>query len=240
MSQAKTHQLLSPRENITPSQTNQLSKTRMDSSTDPSPTPEALPAPILTLPNTIIRPLHPSDAAAICKHGNDPDISKWMCDTFPSPYLLAHAHAFLTTIGLTQTMPAALCPAASPVPQHYALCRRADGAYMGGLGLMPKADVQARTLEIGYWVGREFWGNGYASEAVRALAAWAFAHFPDVLRIEGEVFEGNEGSARVLLKAGFRAEGIRRKAVYKEGRSLDLLYFGMLRCECVALREGGA
>lgn len=210
----------------------------MSTSTEPSSTP--LPAPILVLPNITIRPLHPSDAPSMSKHGNDPDISKYMRNTFPSPYELHHAVSFLANVGLTQTHPSSSSSSSAddpkPVLKHYALCRGSDGAYMGAIGLMPQTDNEARTFELGYWIGKEFWGKGYATEAVRAFTAWTFRTFPDLLRIEAGVYEGNGGSARVLLKTGFQAEGVRRKAIWKRGQALDKMYFGMLRDECEGLR----
>lgn len=208
----------------------------MSTSTDPSSTP--LPIPILVLPNVIIRPLHPSDAPFMAKHGNHEDVSKGMRNGFPSPYELHHANSFLTNIGLKQAYPShRSSPDAQLILLNYALCRRSDGAYMGGIGLMPQGDVEERTFEVGYWIGKEFWGKGYVTEAVRAFTAWVFRTFPEVLRLEACVFEGNEGSARVLLKAGFQAEGVRRKAVWKRGKVLDKQYFGMLREECEALKD---
>jgi RimJ/RimL family protein N-acetyltransferase len=59
------------------------------------------------------------------------------------------------------------------------------------------------SVEIGYSMVEEFQGRGYATEAVRALAAWAFAH-PGVSQVVAETMPGNTGSLRVLEKIGFR------------------------------------
>lgn len=193
-----------------------------------------LPEPILVLSDVIIRPLHHLDAPFMAKHANDPDISKGMRNTFPSPYEIQHADSFLSNIGFTQTHPSSSGPDTQPVLTQYAICRQ-DGTYMGGIGLIPKEDVEARTFEFGYWIGKEFWGKGYMTEAVRAFAAWTFKTFPELRRLEAVVFEGIDGSGRLLLKAGFQAEGIRRKAVWKRGQSLDSRYYGMLREECEGL-----
>lgn len=209
----------------------------MASSSKKSSSADSLPAPILVLPKVIIRPLHPSDALMMAKHANDPDITKGMRNTFPNPYSLEQAEYFLANIGLTNTHLASSNPDAQPILLNYALCRRLDGAYMGGIGLMPKTDVEARTFETGYWIGKEFWGNGYVTEAVRAFTAWAFQTFPELVRVEAAVFEGNDGSVRVLNRAGFQAEGVRRKAIWKRGELLDKMYFSMLREECAALQQ---
>lgn len=165
------------------------------------------------------------------KHANDPDITKGMRNTFAYPYTLENAEYFLNKIGLVSTHPTSSSPDAMPILLNYALCRRSDGAYMGGIGLMPKADVEARTFETGYWIGKDFWGNGYVTEAVKAFTAWAFQSFPELVRIEAGVFEGNDGSVRVLTRAGFQAEGVKRKAIWKRGQLLDYKMFSLLKEE---------
>ena len=59
---------------------------------------------------------------------------------------------------------------------------------------------------LGYWIGRPFWGRGFASEALTALVAGAFARFPHDT-IGAGVFHDNPASRRVLEKLGFRAAG---------------------------------
>ncbi len=83
-------------------------------------------------------------------------------NTFPSPYMLADAEAWIKT--------------ALSAPQSYffAVCRRSDDAFAGGMGLEVLGDVQYRTLELGYWLGWDYWGQGVATDAVGGLTAWAF------------------------------------------------------------------
>lgn len=220
-------------------------------------TPEDLPIePILTLENVIIRPLRLEDAPASSRLANEWDIAKNMRNTFPYPYELSHATGFITTGGRATHSTVLVDDVEIPddndaatttdngekvaVPPkavliNYAIVRRSDGAFMGGLGVKPLKDVQARTMGVGYWIGREFRGHGYTTEAVRGLCQWAFATFPQLLRLEADVHGGNGASVRVLEKVGFQAEGVRRKAVWKADQSLDLLVFGMLREESPGL-----
>lgn len=194
-------------------------------------TPPFPPTPILTLSRVIIRPYHPSDAPAATHNGNDPDIAKFMTNAFPHPYELHHAEFFINKIALSETKPTSSSEP-TEVQLHYALCRASDGAYIGGIGLKPLTDVESRTWEMGYWIGREHWGKGYMTEAVVGFTEWAFRTFPEVLRLEASVFEGNVASQNVLRKAGYQEEGRRRKAIWKNGKALDKTYFGMLREEC--------
>ncbi|ROW11404.1 hypothetical protein VMCG_01272 [Cytospora schulzeri] len=195
------------------------------------------PPILLTLPKIIIRPLQPSDAPALARQGNDPEISKNMRDTFPNPYLLQNAEFFIANLGSATTSTTVLRP--GDVLLHYAICLApsAGGAFLGTMGLKPLRDVEARTVEFGYWIGREHWGRGYGTEAVGGFSRWAFETFPEVLRLEATVHEGNGASEAVLRKAGFQKEGVRRKAIWKNGKALDLVLFGMLREECPGLEE---
>lgn len=202
------------------------------------------PEAIVALENVLIRPLHITDAPASAKHGNDPGIVQWMRDTFPFPYSLKDAEGFITNRGTVDTHPVLFDTNTAEDKEgktpkqvliNYAIVRRSDGAFMGGIGLKPRKDVERRTMEVGYWIGREFWGKGYMTEALRGFSAWTFATFPQLLRLEAKTFEGNVASGRVLLKAGYQAEGVRRKAIWKRGEALDELNFGMLRSECPEL-----
>ena len=56
--------------------------------------------------------------------------------------------------------------------------------------------------EIGYWIGRPFWGRGYASEAVRLVVAFAFGDL-GLLRLYAHVLAHNPAAGRVLEKVGF-------------------------------------
>ena len=56
--------------------------------------------------------------------------------------------------------------------------------------------------EIGYWIGREYWGNGYAGEAVQALLQRIFTDL-DADRVFISCYDINEQSRRVIEKCGF-------------------------------------
>jgi len=61
-------------------------------------------------------------------------------------------------------------------------------------------------LEMGYWIGRPFWGRGYASEAAAGALQWAGADWGRKMVVAGH-FADNPASARVLVKAGFLYTG---------------------------------
>jgi [ribosomal protein S5]-alanine N-acetyltransferase len=91
---------------------------------------------------------------------------------------------------------------------------------IGCIGLRRGVDVHRKTAELGYWLGEPFWGRGTMTEAVVEFTRWAFQEF-SLNRIFAEPFESNEGSIRVLEKAGFAREGRMKANIFKDGKVLD-------------------
>ncbi|NIW38715.1 MAG: GNAT family N-acetyltransferase, partial [Gemmatimonadetes bacterium] len=85
-----------------------------------------------------------------------------------------------------------------------------------------------RQAEIGYDLAHRHWGRGLMTEALRPMLRFGFEEM-DLHRIEAGVTVGNEASARVLEKLGFREEGLLRRGGYWKGAYHDLRGFGLLR-----------
>lgn len=79
-----------------------------------------------------------------------------------------------------------------------------------GIGLVGAVGLHctgmAGEYELGYWLGKAYWGRGYATEAARALVAWGRQELA-VTKLTAGHFEDNPASARVLEKIGFRPTG---------------------------------
>ena len=82
-----------------------------------------------------------------------------------------------------------------------------NGPIIGGLGLGQVGGVGPVTLM--YWLGRAYWGQGYATEAVRAFLAECYRRFETLDEIEADHFTDNPASGRVLTKLGFSRIGTR-------------------------------
>ena len=74
---------------------------------------------------------------------------------------------------------------------------------IGGIGLTPEADGYC---EFGYWLGFEYWGKGYATEACNALLNYAKTN-TSYKNFKANVYKGNTASSKVLEKVGFRQIG---------------------------------
>ena len=105
---------------------------------------------------------------------------------------------------------------------------RESNTLCGGIGLMIEPDH--RRAELGYWIGVPYWGNGYATEAARAVVKYGFSTL-GLHRIFASHIPGNPASGGVLRKIGMRHEGRVRGHILKWGEFLDLEMYGMLATE---------
>lgn len=87
-----------------------------------------------------------------------------------------------------------------------------------------------RHIDIGYHIAQAHWGKGYATEAARAIIGWCFDNL-DVHRIQADCTDGHIASERVMLKCGFRLEGVWRESCWEHERFVDIKQFGLLRRE---------
>jgi RimJ/RimL family protein N-acetyltransferase len=99
-----------------------------------------------------------------------------------------------------------------------------DERAIGSIGVRPENDFRG---DLGLWIGRDFHGNGYGTEAVRLAARYAFDRLC-LAKLEATVFVGNVASRRIFERNGFRLEGTIRRAVRKRDRLIDEWLFGIL------------
>ncbi|KAK0670723.1 acyl-CoA N-acyltransferase [Cercophora samala] len=201
----------------------------------PESLPKTPPPPILTFtpkPHTTlqIRPFHPPDAPQVARVANSPRIASCMRNTFPHPYNLQDAQYWINLATTSFSHPATK-PTKSGQPLLLAYAIILDGVLVGDIGLKPLWDIESETFEIGYWLGEQFWGAGIMTAVLKEFIAWTWEQFPTVRRLEAMVFDFNEGSKRVLTRAGFVQEGVKREAVRKGDKICDMIVFGLLRRE---------
>ena len=120
-------------------------------------------------------------------------------------------------------------------PVQFAILEKSSGRYIGGCGLRTIGAGHDR-LDLGYALAARYHGHGFATEAVGALVDYGFTHL-GAQRISGEVFVGNDASARVLSKIGFINEGTHYGSVKKRGRWIDAWMFGLTK-EIWSKRDG--
>jgi RimJ/RimL family protein N-acetyltransferase len=85
----------------------------------------------------------------------------------------------------------------------FAITRKDDGAFLGSCGLHKR---ELGAFEFGYWLGKPFWRQGYATEAARRLVAFAFLEL-GVTQVIAGYFHDNPASGHVLKKLGSMPDG---------------------------------
>jgi ribosomal-protein-serine acetyltransferase len=170
----------------------------------------------------VIRPLQKGDEKALhaAVMESVPELSPWMPWAHKG-YTLADAKAFVTksakaVAGKTD------CPLAFLTP---------DGTFVGTGGLHTRQDPKGTvpTFEIGYWCRTGCAGQGYTTEFVKAVTAYAFKHLK-ARRVEIHCDARNTGSERVMAKAGFTKEAhLRKNTRDNKGRLRDTLIYAKVR-----------
>ncbi|WP_064093368.1 GNAT family N-acetyltransferase [Rossellomorea aquimaris] len=113
---------------------------------------------------------------------------------------------------------------------EFAITDKATGKLYGAIALSNNQKYQ--NGELAYWVGEEYWGNGYATEASKAILEFAFdeKHYHKVF---ARYFHSNSASGKVIEKIGMKKEGVLREHVIKENEYIDLVYYGILKNEFI-------
>jgi RimJ/RimL family protein N-acetyltransferase len=169
----------------------------------------------LRTPRLLLRSLRESDFDSLVTLANDYDIAA-MTLRLPHPYTRGDAEQFLEACS------------DSVRSGHAVFAIEFDGQFAGCIGLHPNLDH--RRAELGYWIGKPFWGKGIATEAAREVVRWGFEE-QRFNRIYAGCFSGNAASMRVLEKLGFKFEGISRENVLKWEQFRDVHLYSLLARE---------
>lgn len=174
--------------------------------------------PTLETPRLFLRPFTLADAPTVRELAGDRDIASTTLN-IPHPYEAGMAEAWIASH--EEQFERGVLAA-------YAITRRDDGALVGAVGLAIQPS-HARA-ELGYWVGKPYWGLGYCTEAARALLAYAFGPLR-LNRVHACHFTRNPASGRVMRKLGMSYEGRHREHVRKWGAFEDVENFAILARE---------
>ena len=160
-----------------------------------------------------IRPWTHDDAASLVEHANDVDVARHLRDRFPHPYTARDARDFLNHAADAED------------PSNLAI--EVGGRAVGAVGYVPGTDIERFSAEIGYWLGRAFWGRGIATEALGLVTQHAFRD-RNFLRLFALPFADNTPSIRVLEKAGYLREGLLRSSSVKNGQPRDQVLYARI------------
>ena len=139
----------------------------------------------------LIRPWDDFDADELFELAQEPEIGYW-CGWEP------HKHIRDTFFALHNFL---------EIEETYAICLKDNNIIIGSIGLHFKNNIDLTykddEAELGYWIGKPYWNNGYATEAGKAIIKHAFKDLK-LSRVWCGYYEGNEQSKRVQEKLGFK------------------------------------
>lgn len=166
----------------------------------------------------LLRPMRLDDAEDMFDYASDPDVVRFTSWTVHQS--TADTRAFLQhAIAAYQADRAA----------SWAVEHKADRKMIGTCGFIWWNQTDAKA-ELGYALSRDYWGQGYATEAASASVDFGF-QVMRLHRIQAECVGLNTGSAHVLEKVGMKPEGVQREAVMDIDGFADLLLYALLRDE---------
>jgi RimJ/RimL family protein N-acetyltransferase len=179
--------------------------------------PQQPTTPQITTPRLLLRPFRLADAEPLTLLINDPDIAN-VTANIPHPYSLADAHNFIAK-------------QATNFPNGDSLTlvitHRLTGDLIGGIGLDFDQEIQSpRTAELGYWIAKIHWRQGYCTEAASAAIHFGF-HTMGLEHIRASHLARNPASGRVMQKIGMHFEKTVPQTLPKSNRVEDITHYSI-------------
>jgi RimJ/RimL family protein N-acetyltransferase len=171
--------------------------------------------PVLESDRLLLRPFVKRDAAEVSRLAGNPRIAD-MATEIPHPYPADIAQAWIATHAEEyQAGHSAI----------YAVMLREPAIMIGAVALLDISLVDARA-ELGYWIGVDYWSQGYCTEAAARLIRFAHDEL-HITRIVACCLARNPASTRVLAKLAMQPEGRLSRHVHKHGVFEDVLLSGL-------------
>ena len=188
------------------------------STPDANLTTQQTERPTLETARLFLRPFEFSDANEVQKLAGDKDIAQNTM-LIPHPYedgeaerwIGTHPELYESGYGVT-----------------FAMVSRYDNSLIGSIGLV--FFEQHQTAELGYWIGKPYWNNGYCTEAATRILKYGF-DTRKMHRIHAKCYSRNHASGRVMQKIGMQPEGILRAHILKWGVHEDVSLYAILSDE---------
>lgn len=158
----------------------------------------------------LLRPPTVADAPRVCALAGDYDIAR-MTAVVPHPYNEQMAVDWLRQVEAGE--------------EGVVFMIEREGAVIGCTGYRA---FDAAHAELGYWIGKPYWGEGYATEAVRAVIAQSFAGH-DFAYLKAGHFADNPASRTVLGKLGFRLHGEEMRDCLARGHAVRCFVYRLDR-----------
>ncbi|MDP1854232.1 MAG: GNAT family N-acetyltransferase [Candidatus Omnitrophota bacterium] len=166
-----------------------------------------------------LRKLRFSDSEDIYQNVKDREIIRWTLN-IPHPYFKDSATRFIRKTHYDARKKKAYA---------FGIMLKKENKVIGVITLL-KLDYKNRNAEIGYWLGKRYWEQGFMTEAAKLLIEFGFRRLK-LHKIYAGLFEENIASRRVLEKSGFKLEGKIREPRFRYGKWHNELRYGILYSE---------
>jgi RimJ/RimL family protein N-acetyltransferase len=176
--------------------------------------------PTLEADRVRLRPLLPTDADGIFAVFSNSEVMRYW-STPPLP----------NRVDAEQLIAEIINDVASGKMMKWAIARKSDDLAIGTATLF-NPDLNNGRAELGYALGRDFWGQGLMAEALQTLLNYAFEGL-ELRRLEADVDPRNTASIRTLERLGFKREGYLRERWHVAGEIQDALFYGLLKREWI-------
>lgn len=177
---------------------------------------ESLDLPTLATSRLLLRKLSQEDIPALFDTFSHPEVMRFWSS--PPMKSLSEAKELLTKI--QEGYQTYTC-------FQMGIERREDSLLIGTCTLF-KIHESNRRAEIGYALGRPYWGSGYMHEALSVLIGFAFSTL-NFNRLEADIDPRNTASAKTLTRLGFEKEGLLRERWIVGGEVSDSAIYGLLK-----------
>ncbi len=162
---------------------------------------------IIETERLILRPLTAADAHDVFEWTGDPVVNRYM--TYPVHENVGQTESWINSLG---------------DKNEFGFCLKSTGKLIGAGSICYREEFSA--YELGYNLNRNFWGNGYATEASKAMIKWAHetlgAH--DFIARHASA---NTASGRVIVKCGFRFDRFDQYSRYDGSETFDASVYEM-------------
>jgi len=170
--------------------------------------------PVITTDRLILRKFNTEDAKDVQRMaGREAVASNTLA--MPFPYLDGMAEAWIDTHDKEFEEGKSVI---------FAITLKDSGQLIGAIGL--SMQLQYKLAELGYWIGEEFWNQGYCSEAAKAVLGYALNSL-HLHKVTANHFAGNPASGRVMEKAGMHYEATLKSHILHWGKYKDLVCYAI-------------
>ena len=158
------------------------------------------------------------DLDSLVKHINDKEVSSTLLRV-PYPYSRSDAERFKAFMEKKEEE--------CGKPMSWQI-RNSGNEVIGSISFHNCYGKDSHKDEIGYWLGKAYWGKGIMAKAIKVFAAMAFEN-SNIVRIEATIFDFNSASQRMIEKCGFNCEGTLKKAYFKDGKYIDGKLYSLVK-----------